>query len=275
MNIDFSHQWFTSFGDARLKQPLRRMRKQARQFGFLDSHTFVIDESGLDPDFRQKMCHRLIPGSRGFGYWCWKPQVILQTLKKMDEGDILLYSDVGCHLNVKGMAKFNSFVEHVQSTGILAFELGGKSAQWTKGDLLDYFQVRNMKSVVDAPQIMAGVILFRKSQQAIDFVCKWLKIMTENFALIDDSASHSPNLPEFIEHRHDQSAFSILCRIHGVSTLPARDELGLNPEVSPVQIRGDKSFGWRRYVPKFLKDFLLKCQWLADLNNALAWRVRA
>lgn len=33
--------------------------------------------------------------SRGFGYWCWKPRVILMALEQIKEGDLLVFLDIG------------------------------------------------------------------------------------------------------------------------------------------------------------------------------------
>ena len=33
---------------------------------------------------------------KGHGYYIWKPYLIQKTMNKMNDGDILLYSDAGC-----------------------------------------------------------------------------------------------------------------------------------------------------------------------------------
>ena len=50
---------------------------------------------------------------------------------------------------------------------------------------------------------------------------KWIEIIDADFSLIDDTPSKSPNTPDFIEHRHDQAIFSILCKLNNVYTLSA------------------------------------------------------
>ena len=37
----------------------------------------------------------ILDKTRGNGYWLWKPFIILETLKKMDDNDVLLYLDSG------------------------------------------------------------------------------------------------------------------------------------------------------------------------------------
>lgn len=42
-------------------------------------------------------------------------------------------------------------------------------------------------------------------------------------SLVDDSYSQSPNFPEYIEGRHDQSIFSVLTKLSGGTALPATE----------------------------------------------------
>ena len=77
----------------------------------------------------------------------------------------------------------------------------------------------------------------------------WLHIFYNHLNLVDNSPSVSPNLEEFVENRYDQSIFSILCKLRGVTALPCSetyaedwDRLALFPfqdrrdiSVSPTQ----------------------------------------
>lgn len=66
----------------------------------------------------------LKPEVRGFGYWMWKPEVILRSLERIADGEVLLYLEAGCHLNPAGGARFSQYVEFVaaSSSGLLAFQ---------------------------------------------------------------------------------------------------------------------------------------------------------
>ena len=35
----------------------------------------------------------ILQAKKGLGYWLWKPYIILQELLKLDNGDVLVYSD--------------------------------------------------------------------------------------------------------------------------------------------------------------------------------------
>lgn len=237
---------FVTFANTPWRRARARILRQAKGMGVYDRlHGF--DEHGLDGSFRAKYKEQLVEGSRGYGYWCWKPQVILQALERMDEGDVLQYTDAGCHLNTAGRWRLAEYFDMAErsATGILAFQgkppeqplpplacapLDLTEYRWVKGDLLDHFGVRENTSITHTQTIGAGVIFVRKCTSAIKLIREWASVIADGFFFIDDTPSRSPNLPGFVEHRHDQAIFSLLCKRHGVETLsayeywyPARD----------------------------------------------------
>ena len=271
---------FLSFADSRLRPSARRIEGQAKKFGIYD-RIVIADESNLDKNFRKKFRSKLVYGSRGFGYWCWKPQMILQTLKEMNEGDILQYTDVGCHLNVNGKMRLLEYFALAERTrvGILAFQakqptlplhydgrtlLNLPDVCWAKGDLLDYFGVRDNEDLLRSQTIGAGIILIRKTETALRIIHAWCDAIDQDFSLIDDSLSRSPNLPEFIEHRHDQAIFSVLCKLNNVESLSAYEYWypqrtnSANPDWDtlaefPVHARRDKKFRLRNRLKEWVK----------------------
>ena len=52
----------------------------------------------------------------GFGRWLWKPYIILKRLSELEEDEILLYMDVGSHLNSEGLKRFQDYLNMVNST---------------------------------------------------------------------------------------------------------------------------------------------------------------
>ncbi len=233
--------------------------------------TNILTENDLNDNFKKQFIQHLTTGSRGYGYWCWKPQIILQTLADMDDGDILQYTDAGCHLNIKGKNRLEEYFEIAANSpsGILAFQtkkpdppfvydgrnlLDLRDYKWTKGDLLDYFDVRYRDDIINTPTIGATIIFIRKCPASFIVIKQWLKTIQDNFALIDDTASASPNLDGFIEHRHDQSIFSLLCKINNIKTLSAYEywypsiKKHYKPDWDqlrqfPIHARRDKDYG--------------------------------
>lgn len=228
---------FLTFADSRLKKSLTRVAQEATEMGIYSS-VLTLTESDLSPTFIARFKDKLNSSVRGFGYWCWKPQIIKQTLEGMEDGDLLQYCDVGCHLNIGGKDRLLQYFDILakDSIGLIAFQAKIPSAPfkydgrplldlrdkfWIKGDLLDYFGVRNRLDVIDTQTIGAGILFLRKTKTAMEVIDEWLNVYDTNFSLVDDSPSLSQNLNNFIEHRHDQSIFSILCKLRGVETISA------------------------------------------------------
>lgn len=226
-------KWFVAFGDDRLKESSRRIRRQAEKIGFPVDHIRVLSEKELDAEFVQRMRHRLVHGSRGFGYWCWKPQIISQVLREMSYGDVLLYADIGCHLHRKGKPRLIEYFELAKKHGVVAFQarsLGEEARndlslhfllekQWTKMDLLAYYNVSDRKDILESGQVGSGVVVLRKDERSMRIIKEWLQCYYDHFELIDDTPSELANDPMFVENRHDQSVFSLLCKINNVHLL--------------------------------------------------------
>ena len=183
----------------------------------------VWDENDLDDDFREKWKHVLTPNVRGYGYWVWKPYIILKALKELPEGGILLYLDAGCHLNNHAQKKLEKyFLELItDKLGVKAFPVSRLKKRleleknWTKGDVFNYLACRKMKEITLSAQIEATHILCKKCASSVQFINKWYDIIEKNYSLVTDKPSISHNFPDFIEHRHDQSIFSVLFKMNG------------------------------------------------------------
>lgn len=230
----------------------------------------IADEHYLDTSFRERFKDQLVLGSRGYGYWAWKPQIVLQVLKACNSGDIVHYVDIGCHMNPAGRERLQEYFEAAgqSAAGVLAFSfdppkpphpyVGHKhfdlpNGHWTKGDLLDHLAVRTRAEIVDSQTIGATTFFIKKSAPSNAFLQEWLSVIEHDFRLIDDTPSVSPNPPGFIEHRHDQAIFSLLCRIHKIPCLSGYEyDYPLRSSSStdwgsltqyPIHARRDKDIG--------------------------------
>lgn len=194
---------------------------QARSFNMFDNiYGFTDKDLQNDEEFWNKHSTFMLNNRRGFGYWVWKPHLLLKILNQMNEGDVLVYSDAGCTLNNTGLARFNEYLNILEQSesGILNFELTHPEYKYTKNDLFEYLNAsENIKYKF---QILSGIFLIRKNTNTVNLVQKWKDIYDVSYHYAADTPSVSKNHPEFVEHRHDQSIFSILCRQNGCVTLP-------------------------------------------------------
>ena len=228
-----------TFSDSRLIRSRNRFLNESKSLNYYDE-VIALDENDLAPEFTDKFRNKLKPNVRGFGYWVWKPQAILQVLTNLNDGDVLQYADVGFSVNPSGIARLNDYFDRASQSkvGIVGFQ-GRRpefpmvddgreiptwpDREWTKGDLFDYFGVRDNAEITDTPTVQAGLLFVRKCTEAESILRQWLSVYSNSFHLADDSPSISPNLEGFREHRHDQSIFSILAKLNNIDTYSSNE----------------------------------------------------
>jgi hypothetical protein len=261
--------YLLTFADTNLSRSSNRFKRQALEMNFYEK-IFCYDETNLDIEFINKFGSKLIQGSRGFGYWSWKPQIILQVLQQLKDGEILQYTDVGCHLNYFGRERLLEYFNYtvISETGIVAFKasppvyplkydgrklFNQRDFMYVKGDLIDHFNFRDHSEFLNDYCIGATVIFIKKSIDSMNIIKEWLNVIYNDFTLIDNTPSKSKNLEGFIEHRHDQAIFSLLCKKYNVSTLSTYEYYypranSINPDWKhlryfPIHAKRDKDFG--------------------------------
>lgn len=150
---------------------------------------------------------------RGFGYWCYKPCVILEVLRQIDDGDFLLYLDIGFEFCNGYDDVIKDMLEQVDKNDIMSLQINDdflSARKWSKMDFLRHFGLDKDEKFLDYPQVQAGFLCMKKSQKTIDIVNQWMDFFINHFDLVDDTPSKLPNLSTFVEHRHDQSVLSAL-----------------------------------------------------------------
>jgi hypothetical protein len=179
------------------------------------TRSYCLNRSFLPQDFTTRHAH-ILNQPRGAGYWLWKPYIILETLLQ-NPGDLICYTDSGMYF----VKPFVSFAEKCleNRSPIVSFDCCGTNGQFTKRDCFELMysytdDVRNDK------QRMASVLVFRSCTESIAFVSSWLTYCLDPRILTDAPNAYGPNYPEFKDHRHDQSVFSILSRRYGTYVHP-------------------------------------------------------
>ena len=262
-----------SFVDARHARVAARFQREASKFSFFD-YVKIFSETDLDPGFVATLGPRLSPSVRGFGYWAWKPQVILQTMRAREDGDIILYADGGCRLNHRGVARLRFYIDKVAGSevGVLGFQSRFPEKHWNKGDLLSLFGFYDSPAVLDSGQVIGGVVLIKVCEGSRQLVNDWRRTFMEDFSRIDDSQSLVPNHSGFRGHRHDQSIFSLLAKSRGAVLLSASEELEQSRfsslrEPFPIHARRD----WPGHASRKLRVRLRVVRGRVDLQIAM-WR---
>jgi len=207
--INYAHRHFLQAQQLNTKSAIEVARfDEAISYGSHD----------IDQEFIQENQH-ILHQPKGAGYWLWKPYFIDKTLKQMNEGDLLFYSDSGAQFihNIKPL------IEPVHNEcGLLLFSLEDfhQNKKWTKRDCFVLMGLDN-EPYLSAPQISASFIVCLNTSTSRDFVAQWLEHAKDPRIITDEpNTCGLPNYGEFVDHRHDQSILSLLGYKHNISTIP-------------------------------------------------------
>ncbi|WP_300753070.1 hypothetical protein [uncultured Brachyspira sp.] len=241
-----------------------RFFSQACEFNIFDN-ILLYNEYNLPKDekFDKILKDKLKSDIRGFGYWCWKPFIVLKTLEDMENNDILVYADIGCHLSKDGINRFYEYLDMVIEYESICSTLGFKEKQFTKSDIFNYFNVLNDINITDTFQRPATFFILEKTSSNIEFVRKWLNVFYDDFSLVDDSPSKIKNFDGFIENRHDQSIFSVLSKIFNIKTIDTH-EFDSNNYKYPILFKRDK---------KDIYDFIINFSNCPNIIKNVSWLI--
>jgi hypothetical protein len=166
--------------------------------------------------------------TRGFGYWSWKPVIIEDALLSIGANDVLMYIDAG-DLFLPNIVDI--YAHELASSPYLFFQGAGKLSEYCKKEALDFHKELKRRDF-NSPMIEAGVLFWRNSEKSRLLLSKW-RLLSENNKLIDDTKIVS-QLPEFIDHRHDQSLLSILCALNRIPLIRSEARRSFQCNVGPI-----------------------------------------
>jgi hypothetical protein len=200
-----------SFGSAGYERGLHRLAASATPYF---NKILLYNEDSLKI-FREANPHLFTPESKGYGWWAWKPYIILSTLIE-HPGSTIMYTDALCEFVNDPSPLFTS-------SPITLFDQsvsGHKEIEYTKPDVLNFYR---MFGKIDPlkPQMTASFQIYRHSAAAIDFLKEYYLACT-NLHLVSESQICIPS-QEFKAHRHDQSILGMLSQIHSENITVLQD----------------------------------------------------
>lgn len=232
--------YLCSFADSNMCKSTFRFAKQAEYLHFKNNHSdfninagskyfdniMIYNEYSLPFQFREDFKEtlfgkpigsgsRFVKGqTRGFGFWCWKPKIILETLNQIKDGDFLVYLDIGCEFNNNHEDKFIEMLEKVEKNKIMAREIyrnGTATAKnYAKADLLAYYGLLDNEEFLNSPQTETNCIIMQKCKRTIDIINQWLNAYYEHIHLLDDTPSKIENIKDFKAFTSDQAMLGII-----------------------------------------------------------------
>lgn len=204
----------------------------AYKYGKVDK---VIEYSpdDIDSHFKEENKH-IFCYERGDGLWIWKPYFILKTLLELNDEDYLVYIDSGAYYCNDVRHLINTMVS--ENKDILAFQIPLLEIQWTKRETFDYLGINDFSR----NQFLGGYMVLKKTHFTISLISEWLELMKQ--PICSSPVDTSKNKFEtFIEHREDQSIFSLLCHKYGIEGHREPSQFGDYPWL----YRQNKEFAYR------------------------------
>ena len=179
-------QVFITFSNTTYMRP-DRILKEAHAFGVFNQIVHYTEYS--IPDFFNK--HKLfMEQTPGYGFWIWKPKIIMDMLSKIDYGDILVYADAGCHINKKGISRYYEYIDILKQdkNHMIVFDTSTnyRAENYVKRDAAmiyhpDFYNKSHQYSY-------ASPIIIKKTDITIKLIYDWLSLC-ENYDFIDKSWS--------------------------------------------------------------------------------------
>ena len=189
----------------------KRLISQADSLKLFDKSILYTDEYlKNDEEFWTLHSNFIENNKRGYGYWLWKSYIIKKTMNTLKNGDILMYLDGGCEINLQNKSEINNYFIFVKNDYIINTLTGHSDRVYNKMDLVLKLNM-NDELHLNTLQQQAGALLFLICDKTRNLVNEWYDISC-NYHLIDDSPSINKNVDDFIEHRHDQAILSLLMK---------------------------------------------------------------
>ena len=274
--------YLCSFASSDLKLSVNRFVQQSKALDFY-KEIKVFGWADLSKSKQEQVNSFFKKGQkRLFGYASWKPEIILSYLNEIPENSILQYSDIGCFFNSKGIKRLNDYIKIVEENDVLVFKYNEPNFnhkkhfkfqiyyefQYTKADAWKYLNIDRSSEILKTEQIWSGTMFFKNNSYIKKILNEWIDVCKIN-NLIDDSDSVEKNHDNFVEHRHDQSIFSLICKKENFFCLSASEcewaefenkRTWSHLDNYPILAKRDKKFNFfKRFIirqTKNIKRFL-------------------
>lgn len=188
-----------------------------KQRGFMDERKDLFDFERGDK-----------PYSRGFGWFCWKPFILLDALSKANDGEIVLYTDA----DTVPISDLTPLFEQCKAEGgILLFAACGfKQRHWCKRDCM-HLMGMDSDEWRDRQAGCARFMLFQKGASKAfktpeDFLKEWLywssQIQCNTFA----ESTLKPEYEDLQQHRCEQAILTNLAHKYAIPLHREPDDSG-------------------------------------------------
>lgn len=150
---------------------------------------------------------------RGFGWFAWKPIVIMDAIRRCEAGDIVLYTDA----DTFPIAPLGAlYQECARRDGMMLFSAVGCANQnWTKRDCLIAMGMDDDRWRFTQHAVARFMLFQAGNRRALEFLTEWAEFCLNRHCQTFDASVLAPEYPELHEHRTEQSVFTLLAHKYG------------------------------------------------------------
>lgn len=225
---------YVTFGGAQYDETTQRIVEDAPRFG-VDEVRVYDDKWLMGTEFYKlnKWIFEYAPKGvhRGFGWYCWKPFVILNTILHLEcmgfgftEGPkaTVLWTD-GDTYPIGDLTPL--FDRCHEDGGIMVFAAEGCiQRHWTKRDCMI---AMNADAFTESQHVTARFALFEVGNwKAKQLLMEWLTYCLNPLCVGLQPSVLAPEVSDFNEHRSDQSILTNLAHKYGLRTYREADQFG-------------------------------------------------
>jgi hypothetical protein len=200
--------YFCLYSNKKYQKPRKALSNLAKESKIFQE-IFEYDRGWLEKTkFYGENSEILDPNSKGDGWCLWKPYVILESLKKIKKGEILIYMD---STDTFSFSIKNFLISHFQNSDILFCEMSeSPNKNYTKRDTFHYMGC-DSEEYWNSIQLEAGIIGIKKTKETIKIINEYLEYCKDPRIIKDTpNVSGKENLPGYVDHRYDQSILTNL-----------------------------------------------------------------
>ena len=201
--------YFLVYNDNTHKKYIYKLLKSVKMYG-KNFKIIIFNKHYIDKNFFLKN-KAILDCKRGGGYWLWKPYIINETLKKINNDDIIFYLD-STYYFIENFT--NLYSDYMKNNDLLVWKNKPNNQPdymkyWCKMDVIRKYNMGYKVFKQNVEDCWAGALIIKKNEKTINYIKEWLD-MSCIYEDITDSPSKFPNNSKFREHRHDQSLLSIV-----------------------------------------------------------------
>ncbi|WP_127588333.1 hypothetical protein [Paenibacillus koleovorans] len=206
------------------------MRVSALKHGV--DRVFAFREKDLQASRFYERNEPILKQRRGGGYWIWKPYFLLRVMERAEPDDIVIYCDSGIEI-IRPLAPLIELCRR-RKHAVLFQTHGQRNSMWTKRDCFVYMGC-DEKKYWNAQQLMGSFHVHINNERNRKLIQTW-KSYCEDARVVTDMPNQCglSNLPDFKDHRHDQSILSLLAVKQGMEIFRAPSSMGNRFKMIPA-----------------------------------------